>query len=307
LEVLAPTVTKVVLNPASVVGGSSSTGTVTLSGKAPVGGMSVATESLDPAVASVGAAVVVPAGSTTAQFSIATTAVGTDTPVLIGAFIGCNYREATLTVKAPSVSRLDVAPASVAYGASAIGTVTLNGPAPTGGAAVAVASSITNVAQVTSPVMVPEGMTTAMFTITTGPDNSGSGGTAPTPKPPAGGGAGVTVISISATLNGVTKSKNLTVISPVLASVTLNPAAVKGGTSTTATVTLTAPAPAGGLLVTLTSDKPGAAASTSVTVLEGATSASTSITTFAVSGKTTVKITGEGGGVTKTATLTVNK
>lgn len=92
-----------------------------------------------------------------------------------------------------------------------------------------------------------------------------------------------------------------------LSAFTLSPPNVKGGATSTATVTLTGAAPAGGLLVTITSDKPFAAASTSVLVAEGTMTASTPITTFAVTSNTNVKMTAEGGGVSITAPLNVKK
>jgi len=94
---------------------------------------------------------------------------------------------------------------------------------------------------------------------------------------------------------------------PAVASVALNPAAVTGGTGSTATVTLSAPAATGGAVVTLASSNPAVAAvPASVTVPAGATSAIFSVTTTTVTAATTVTIFASFGGATSVATLTVN-
>ncbi|HEY5862476.1 MAG TPA: hypothetical protein VIX61_05265, partial [Casimicrobiaceae bacterium] len=59
------------------------------------------------------------------------------------------------------------APTSVIGGANAIGTVTLDRAAPTGGATVALTSDAASVAAVPASVKVPSGATTATFVVTT--------------------------------------------------------------------------------------------------------------------------------------------
>lgn len=90
-----------------------------------------------------------------------------------------------------------------------------------------------------------------------------------------------------------------------LASLTLNPAVVKGGTPSQGTVALTGPAPAGGTIVTLASNKKAAKVPASVTIPEGATSASFTVNTKVVLLKKVVTISASSGGVTKTAKLTI--
>ena len=91
-----------------------------------------------------------------------------------------------------------------------------------------------------------------------------------------------------------------------VSSVSLNPATVTGGASSTGTVTLSSAAPAGGVVVTLTSSNTAVATvPASVTVAAGATSATFTVTTLAVSGTTSVTISGTYSG-TQSATLTVN-
>jgi hypothetical protein len=116
------------------------------------------------------------------------------------------------------------------------------------------------------------------------------------------------VVTISASYNGVTKTANLTVNPVALLSVTLSPATVVGGVSSTGNkVTLNGPAPAGGILVTLMSGDPGVRVPASVTVAAGATASPVfTITTSHVATPTVVTISASYNGVNKTANLTVN-
>lgn len=86
-------------NPASVVGGTSSTGIVTLTAAAPAGGalVTLLNNSLG---ASVPASVTVPQGATTATFSVSTTPVGANTTATVtGSYNGLS-RAGTLTITA---------------------------------------------------------------------------------------------------------------------------------------------------------------------------------------------------------------
>lgn len=92
------------LSPTSVTGGNPSTGTVTLTTAAPAGGAAVALSSSNTAAATVPASVTVPAGSTSATFTVSTSSVGANTPATISASYGGVSRTAILTVNAPAAS-----------------------------------------------------------------------------------------------------------------------------------------------------------------------------------------------------------
>src|SRR5262249_46022161 len=85
------------VSPPPRVGGASSQGTVTLSGAAPAGGMSVSLSS-SSAAAAVPASVIVAQGATSATFVIATSAVATSTPATISASAAGVSKSASLTV-----------------------------------------------------------------------------------------------------------------------------------------------------------------------------------------------------------------
>src|SRR6266850_943964 len=161
------------LNPTSVVGGNSSTGTVTLSGPAPAGGAQVALSSSNTTAARVPASVTIAAGATSAAFTVATSAVSASTAVTISAAYGGVTKTASLTVTPappppPTLSSLTLNPSSVIGGAqSSTGRVTLSSPAPAGGVTVMLSSSNPGVASVPSSVVVPAGATTATFTVRT--------------------------------------------------------------------------------------------------------------------------------------------
>jgi uncharacterized repeat protein (TIGR03803 family) len=67
----------------------------------------------------------------------------------------------------PTLTGLTFAPFGVVGGQSSTGTVTLGGPAPSGGAVVALSSSSSSVASVPATVTVPSGATSASFVVST--------------------------------------------------------------------------------------------------------------------------------------------
>ncbi|HEU5020342.1 MAG TPA: hypothetical protein VFT60_00580, partial [Bryobacteraceae bacterium] len=282
----AVTLSDVSLNPTEVTGGTSSTGTVTLSGPAPAGGITVGLSSNSPATTP--ANVTVAAGSATANFTVTTTSVVSATNSTITATQNGVTKTAVLTI-VPAITPVSVSlnPASVVGGSPSTGTVTLTGPAPAGGVTVVLSSNNSN-ATVPASTEVAGGQTTATFTVTT---------------------LAVTVnatATISAAYNGVTKTAALT-ITPALAlsGVSLNPASVVGGNSSTGTATLSGSAPAGGITVALSSNNPNATVQASVTIAAGQTSATFPVTTLTVTATTTATISGVFNGTTKNASLTI--
>ena len=281
-----PSLSSVTLNPTSVAGGASSTGTVTLSAAAPAGGLVVSLAS-SSAKATVPASVTVAAGQTTATFTATTTAVAANAIATITATLSGVSQTASLTITAATLSSVTLNPTSVAGGASSTGTVTLSAAAPASGLVVTLASS-SAAATVPASVTVAAGQTTATFTVTT---------TAV---------AANTASTITATLGGVSQSASLGITAPVLSTVALNPTSVTGGTASTGTVTLLSAAPAGGMVVTLASSSAAATLPASVTVAAGQTTATFTVNTTTVTAVTAVTITATSGVVSKTAALTVN-
>jgi hypothetical protein len=96
------------------------------------------------------------------------------------------------------------------------------------------------------------------------------------------------------------------VVVPRLSTLTLSPTLVKGGKSATGTVTLTAPAPAGGATVTLSSNHFRATVPAAATVPAGALTARFTVKTTRPARPIQAVITATSGGVSRTASLTVN-
>src|SRR5207248_1761137 len=150
----------------------------------------------------------------------------------------------------------------VTGGSPSTGTVTLTAAAPSGGVVVNLQSSDSH-AQVPSTTTVPAGQTSTNFPVQT---STVTTTTSATITGSEGGSSASTVL----TINPGPKTPSS---SPCVASVNLSANAVVGGTGLTGTVTLTAAAPAGGLVVNLQSSNPAVQVAATVTVRAGQTSA----------------------------------
>jgi len=185
---------------------------------------------------------------------------------------------------------LSLAPASVVGGSGATGSVALSAPAPTGGATVALASNAAAVL-VPSSVGIAAGATSATFAVSTSPVATNTNAT------------------LTATYAGISKSATLTVQAaapPTLAKLALQPARVIGGQASTGSVALTAPAPAGGVVVGLASSNATLVAiPASVTVAAGASSASFHVGTATTRRNRSVTVSASAAGQTLQAVLTV--
>jgi len=286
LTVIPAGLASVSVSPSSVIGGASSTGTVTLNGAAGPGGTSVSLSS-NSANAVPPASVFVPAGATSATFTITTTGVSATTSATITGTLGAVSHQATLTINPASLTGVALSPSSVIGGATSTGTVTLSGPAPTGGTVVSLASSNTAYATVLTSVTVAAGSTTGTFTVSSIAVQS------------------TKTVTITGTLSGTSKSAVLTVNPPALVSITLSPSSVTGGGKSTGTITLSGPAAVGGVGITLSSNSTDATVQSSVTVPAGATSVNFTVNTTAVTNNVTATITATHGTVSLPATLNI--
>ena len=157
------TLSSVTLNPTTVVGPNSSTGTVTLSGPT-TSAISVSLGS-NSSSASVPTSVTIAANASSATFTVTTLAVSSSTPATITATYGTSSVQAVLTINPPALSAVSMNPTSVVGGNPSTGTVTLTGPAPASGLSVSLQS--TTGATVPSSVTVAGNATSATFTATT--------------------------------------------------------------------------------------------------------------------------------------------
>jgi len=288
--ITAQTVTIIALSgvsttPSSVTGGSTTTGTVFLTGAAPSPGVDIALSSSSAAV-TVPASVHINTGASSANFGISTSAVAATTGATITANGSGVTQSTTVTVKPPALSAL-AAGTSVVGGDKETATVTLNGPAPSGGAKVTLSSSKTQVT-VPASVTVAAGATSATFTITTKAVT-----------------AQVTA-AIKATYGGVTKTSNVNVVALALNSLSLSPTTVLGGATSTATVVLDGAVPTGTATVDITSSSTKATVPATLAIKAGLSTITFPVKTSSVTAVTQSAITVTYGGKTKTATLTID-
>lgn len=200
-------------------------------------------------------------------------------------------RAVTGVVGGVGVSTLTANPNSV-YGPGAVtGAVTLSGPAPSGGLAVTLASSRTNVLTVPASITVPANATQATFAM------NALAVTADTD------------VTVSATGGGVQRTVTVRVlraIAPSLDRISLGQGAVTGPAAVSASAWLTAPAQSGGMIVALSSSNPSIVSlPISVLVPAGAQSVGFTVNCGMVTRDTDVVITGVSAGVVRTATIRI--
>ena len=197
----------------------------------------------------------------------------------------------TVTIsKGPSLNGFSCNPTAVSPTVGATCTVALTSAAGSGGATINLTSSPVD-ANIPSTVTVPEGSTSVTFPV--------SAGSVTTPTP----------VTLTASFAGSTETFGLTVnpASAALSGISVSPGAIIGGQSAGGSVSLTAPAPAGGAVVTLSSSNSSAASVPgSVTVPQGSTVATFTVTSGSVNTSTPVTLTAKYSGVTMTFGLTVN-
>ncbi|HKM90520.1 MAG TPA: SBBP repeat-containing protein [Candidatus Acidoferrales bacterium] len=289
------TLTSFTVNPTILLGGGgaagSATGTVTLSSPGPPGGIAISLESSDPSVQLPNPpTVTVLQNAMTASFPITTTAVTSQTNVTLTASV--NFSTSTLTlivVPPPILTGIMLNQTTVVGGNSVVGTVTLATVAPQSGVAVSLcagpacpAQSSSNLAQIPATITVPSGSSSIIFSITT----------LPVTTQQCGSGCNVTIM---ASIGASSQQAILTITPPPpdLQLLFFNPPTVTTGLVSTGTVTLTAQAPTGGVLVFLASNSATVTVPASVLVPAGSTSATfparaatgvTTITTAQVNG-----------------------
>lgn len=290
-------VTSLTLNPTTVVAGGTSTATVTINAPAPAGGSSVQISPWSPATGP--ASVIIPAGATSATFTVGTTSVTTTTLAKVWALLNTSWAAGlTVTPGGGGGTGTPVAPTLVSpsNGATPGLPVTLDWNDVANAASYQL--QVDDSSSFTTPRVIDITLTASQHSASSlalrqhwwrvrGRNSAGTAGawssvrsfTPQSGMPPA----------------------------PSLSAISVSPSSMTGGATVQGTATLTSAAPSGGAVVTLTSNNTSAATVTaSVTVAAGATSATFSVTTQTVTTSTAVTITGSYGAATRTASVTVN-
>jgi hypothetical protein len=162
-----PTLSSLSLSSSTVTGGAGVVGTITLNAPAPPPTGTSVTLTSDQASVTVPGSVAVLSGSTSANFNVGTSPVAAPLTANIAASDGTVTIKTILLVNPPALVSLGLNPTTVDAGSPSTGTVTLSGSAPSGGTAVKLSSSKTSLAAVPMSVTVPQGKTSATFTVTT--------------------------------------------------------------------------------------------------------------------------------------------
>jgi uncharacterized protein (TIGR03437 family) len=164
----APTLTSLSCNPTSLTSGTSATCTVNLSQAAPAGGTAVSLACSSALLPGRASTITVPAGSSTATFSISAGSIASNQSATLIATLNGVSQTATIGLATGVPFSLACSSTTLTSGASATCTVKLSQAAPAGGAAVSLASSNALLPGRASTITVPAGSSTATFSITAG-------------------------------------------------------------------------------------------------------------------------------------------
>ena len=200
-------------------------------------------------------------------------------------------------VVAPAYGDITATPSTITSGSSTEIRISLvsGAAAPSGGFSFSLSSSNSTVLPVPSSVFMPAGASSVRFSATARNVTSTQN------------------VRIRIRNNQLGRRDLVVTVTPgtptpaplALSALTLASSSVVGGNSVQGTVTLNAAAPSA-TVVTLASSNAGATVPASVTIAAGANSASFIVNTTAVSATTSATISGSFGGVTRSATLTIN-
>ena len=285
--VSAPVLTSLVCSPGALTPPATTACTVILSAPALTGGL-VASLSSNSAYVAVPGTITVPAGATQASFTASAKQTSANTAVLLTASANGLSKSSTITLS-PSSSLLSSlqCPTTVNSAASAVCTIALTGPAPSGGATVAISD---NAAALTVPasVVVPAGSTSVTFT---------------------GAAAAVAADSaatVTATYGGETKTVALTIKAPaaVLLSWVSCPVTIASNSTATCTVALNGAAP-GALTIAISDTAASLTVPTSVTMPKGAVTVPFTVSAAAVTGDQAGTVTASLSGTSKTTAVTI--
>jgi hypothetical protein len=285
LSVAAPTPSSITVTPSSIIGGSNGTVSVTLSGPAPTGGITVALGRSNP-IANVPAAMYFPANQTNGAVLFSTGGVTVDTPVSVSASLNGVVQTTPITILRAKLVAVNTVGSTMVGGTTIQGTVYLDGQAAGAGAVVNLSDDSAFVTMPAS-VTITAGYKTATYTAATTPVTSNQ------------------TVTISAVLNGITKTTTFTLSLPIH-NILITPDVIVRNSSSSGLVMLSHPAPAGGATITLFTGAPAlVGVPSSVFIPAGGTSRSFTITTGNVANPTLVGVFATYNGSTKRQNVVV--
>lgn|GEM_PF-1296059 len=255
--------TLVLSSPVGQAALGSNSGTVTLGQAAPAGGLAIQLTSSNPGVLSVVSPIVVAAGQTAAWIQYTGMTLGSS----ILTATAPNYLGGTLNVSTSSLAILVGVVPTLAPGQSVPLSISLSSPAPAGGTTIELGSSNNAVALIT-----PSAVTIA------------GGAVSPSLRPQVtGSGFGTSQILASNIGYAVGSTWVNVTLQASLPSTFSAPIDVPAGLPATETLTISSPAPAGGLTFNLSVDDPKTlTVPLTVTVAPGATSVGFPVTSIKI-------------------------
>ena len=270
----------------SIVGGNQTTGTVTLEGLAGPSSALVRMTDNSPYIL-MSTYCIVPSNQASANFNIWTYGVSVSTDGTITATYNGVSKTVVLTITPASFHQFWVSPTAVVGGNPSLGNIKLDGKAPNGGVSVALSSSDTSAASMAASTTVSYGSNLKQFPISTfGVDSTKN-------------------VTITAVATGVTKTANLQVRPATLSIITLAQSTIQGGTSTTATVTLTGKAGPLGRTIVLSSNNSKVTLPATMYIPPQKASWTFLVQTQVVASNETATISASQGGVTRTVDITL--
>jgi hypothetical protein len=270
-----PTLT---LTPAQLTLGVGRTAELTIQSSVPAGasGLTITLSSSNSAVATVPASATISVGASSVTVPVTTVAIGTATIQAQAT----EFAAGTAAVTVRPVSLNLPSGALVAPSLSRSIPITLSDPAPAGGLVVTLASSNSAAVTVPASITVPEGQTSANFTLA---------------------GVAVGTATVSATATGYQSASLPVTVEAVTIGIGNPPVSlisIPADISQTYAITLSKPAPVGGVVINLTIADPTKAtvSPSSITILEGQTSGGTVLVTVTgvAKGTTTLSASAEG-------------
>jgi len=309
LTVAPSSLDRLSLTPRRIIGGQDVQGQLSMLGPSPAGGLTVTLASSNPARVLVPPTVVIPAGAHNVTFPIATFQLETSSQIDITATAGSARLTERLELAPEGPTAVKAAPTEATGGRMVQGKV--EALLSDDSFVVELVSSHPAIAPVPASVTFAAGETAKTFNVPTVPVPEDVYVTwTATLAPVARRGVALNLITpgrIAPTVT-VRQSGGIRVLAAVVTNLVLASSSVVGGTNTSGTVTLSGPAPKGGVLVSIsTGDFQAPANAASVTVPVGASTATFTINTNAVTANKSVLFIARTGSVTKSAALEVRK
>lgn len=272
------------LSAKTVRGGMPLTGTVTLTHAQDTD--AVLNLRAKPNSASVPATITVPAGSTSAKFTVQTAREEQATDGFVEVDFNGIAWSYSFQVLPPVVHSLTLTPNEVYGGQTSRAVVLLNGRAPEGGTSFTISDNSLAVSAPSS-VRLAQGNQSGVFTVSTLTVSA----------------AATRQVTVTGTYGTATASLTLKP-APPLSSLTVQPSTVKGGEQSTGTVAMSAALPASATIA-LSDNSGSITVPASVTVAAGSSQSTFPVTTSRVTATATRQVVASYAGVTRTAPVTL--